>query len=172
MSFSYVYKIIFRRRVTSYSIKVSFFSLCGDRENLHNQQNGSLKDDQKFLPEQQLLLQLFSRPNLAAPSPVKKIWINLLPCFNFGNLGSLWIENSCRNAQSRELSWSHLRRKLCDFSAGPLYFLALMIVGVTKITVLFAEIAYVKICASSYNVLKNSCRSINNIVAVPRPLTS
>ena len=41
-----------------------------------------------------------------------------------------------------------------------------MIVGVTKITAIFTEIAYVKIDASSYDVLENIWRSINNIVAV------
>ena len=39
-SISCVCKIIFRRRVMSYVIKVSLFFLCGERKNLHNQQNG------------------------------------------------------------------------------------------------------------------------------------
>ena len=145
-SISCVCKIIFRRRVMSYVIKVSLF----------------------FFVERERIYII----NKTASSPVKKIWIDLLPCFNFGNLGSLWIESSCRDAQSRELSWSHSQRKLFDFSADPLYFLALMIVGVTKITALFTEIAYVKIDASGCDVLEKSWRSINNIVAVPLPLSS
>ena len=41
-------------------------------------------------------------------------------------------------------------------SLRTLFFLALMIVGVTKITALFTEIAYVKIDASGCDVLENS----------------
>ena len=154
----------------SHSIKISFWSLHGDKMSLTNEKTVSWKII-KTVQWTNTYKCGWSSGGLAASSPVSSLQNDCVTLFLFrALLGVFELKTAVCDTESCELSWSRSRFQIREFWADSLHFQTITIVGVSKITPLFSEITWEKMYAPGY--VLESCRySIANI-AVLLPLWS